>query len=83
MAFDKNSTEWEMFNDYWSFCKQFWTPAHPDQDDDNGYFRNLTMEYTKLRQKYQDTKYSKFMDELITAFIHGRYQEAIKNGETL
>lgn len=83
MAFDKNGKERQLFAEYYRFCEQFWTPAHPDQDDDNGYFRNLTMEYTKLRQKYQDTKYEKFMDDLITAFLHGRYQEAIKNDETL
>lgn len=83
MAFCKNGTERELFADYYRFCEQFWIPANPDTDDDNGYFKNMTMEYTKLRQKYEDTKYAKFIDELIRAFLRGRYQEALRNDEVL
>lgn len=83
MTFDKDSIEWQLFTDYWKFCKQFWIPASPDTDDDNGYFKNMTMEYTKLRQKYENTKYAKFIDELIRTFLRGRYQEALRNDETV
>ena len=31
VKFNKNSTEWQMFVDFWTLCQKFWVPEPTDE----------------------------------------------------
>lgn len=45
--FQKGSEEWQMFNDFWKLCQEYWEP-----EENQEYWDKLILEASKFVEKY-------------------------------
>lgn len=58
----KNSIEWQIYADIWSFHKKYY-----DLTESDGYWNAIAKDSAAIRQKYEHTSFTRFVEELLLA----------------
>lgn len=71
VKFEKGSSEWYMFQEYWKLCQKFWIP-----EDNDEYWEEVVKETNDFYEKYKDINLGK---EIALAFLKSIDNQCKKN----
>ena len=60
--FDKGSSEFSLFADFWSFCQKYWIVEGENED----YWESMTNDGNALIKKYEGIPFARY---LVNAFV--------------